>query len=160
MSTLWISLLNWKPCRKGSIDSEGEDKMDKTCDSCAGDEKYIQNFVLESRSVTFTTTPLFLCLNSWNNIKKSTAVVTLQLASLLYINNSVSYCCTFGFHLLFIYVPVFADFSKQSWSYLKIPDSRRVTWNRFHYEISTNFSRHGYLSPCFVHPLLYVIFCT
>jgi hypothetical protein len=30
---------------------------------------------------------------------------------------------------------VFTNFSKQSWSYLKIPGARRLTWNRFHNDI-------------------------
>jgi hypothetical protein len=53
------------------------------------------------------------------------------------------HCCTlitrfyntFGFNVLYILCPVFTDFSKQCWSYLKIPGAGWVTWNRFRNEI-------------------------
>jgi len=90
---------------------------------------------LESWPVTLTTTPLFLHLNSWNKIKKSIAVMTLQLASLLYINNSVSYYFRISFIIHFTIRCSQIFFSKLSWSYLKIQGAGRVTWNTSHVEI-------------------------
>jgi len=105
---------------------------------------------LESWSVTLTTTPLFLCLKSWNKINKSIAVLTLQLASLLYINNSVSYYFRFSFIILLRFGV--HRFFKTVLELSQNSRRQKGDMKQVPYWDSTNVSRHGYLSPCFVHP--------
>jgi len=57
------------------------------------------------------------------------------------------------------YGPVFTDFSKQSWSYLKIPGARRVTWNRFHYEIPQILFATATCRPVLCTPVIRDILC-